>query len=157
VSISLIEWLLKRLLPGVLVCAALGGGGWWLHHTGYGTGYAAAKAAGDTALTNEKQARADERQQLAQASQQALIALHGQEQALRERADALSGQLTDTENTLQQTRVLLSQDVDKAVSNDNKNSGCGFTGLGPGGLQLYSRALGYPGGGDARTGHTAGQ
>lgn len=156
-STALIKWLLTRMLPGVLLCAALGAGGWWLHHTGYNAGHDAAKAAGDIALANGKQARADERQQLTQASNTALLAVRDEEQAQRERADALAAQLTTKESELQQTKSLLGIEINKAVSDDNKTTGsCGFNGLGPRSLQLYEKALGYAGGGHASAGNTAG-
>ncbi|SQC93432.1 Uncharacterised protein [Cedecea neteri] len=72
-----VKWLLTHLLPGVLLCALLGGGAWWLHHQGYTSGFNKAKAAGDTALANERKARADERQELAEKGQQAATGCPG--------------------------------------------------------------------------------
>lgn len=157
-SAALIKWLFTRVLPGVLLCAVLGGAGWYLHHTGYNAGHDAAKAAGDTALATEKRARADERQQLTQESNTALLAVRAKEQAQRERANELAAQLTTKESELQQAKSLLSIEINKVVSDDNKTAGsCGFNGLGPRSLQLYEKALGYAGGGDTRAGHSAGR
>lgn len=154
---SAVKWLLTRLLPGVVLCAALAGAGWWLHSTGYDSGHRDAKADGDTALANEKKARADERQQLAQAGQQALLQARDNERQQRERADQLALQLADKKFELKQTSSLLQLGINKAVSDDNQTSGCGFNGLGPHGLQLYTKALGYAGGGNARAGDSSGQ
>lgn len=155
---ALIKWLLTRMLPGVLLCAALGGGAWWMHHSGYQAGHAAAKVDGDTALATEKQARSDERQQLTQSSNTALLTVRAEEQAQRVRADALDGQLTVKEGELQQAKSLLGIEINKAVSDDNKTAGtCGFNGLGPRSLRLYEKALGYAGGRDTRAGNTAGR
>lgn len=154
---SVIKWLLTRLLPGVVLCAALAGAGWWLYSTGYDSGHLSAKANGETALANEKQARADERQQLAQAGQQALLKASDNERRQRERADSLARQLADKESELKQTSSLLQLNISKAVSDDNQTSGGGFNGLGPHGLQLYTKALGYAGGGHTRAGDSSGQ
>lgn len=154
---SVIKWLLTRLLPGVVLCAALAGAGWWLHSTGYDSGHKDAKADGDTTLANEKKARADERQQLAQAGQQALLQARDDERQQRERADRLAQQLADKEFELTQTNRLLQLGINKAVSDDNQTSGCGYNGLGPHSLQLYTKALGYAGGGNTRAGSRSGQ
>lgn len=154
------KWLLTRLLPGVVLCAALAGAGWWLHSTGYDSGHKDAKADGDTALAKEKQARADERQQLAQAGQQALLQARDGERQQRERADWLALQLADKEFELKQSSSLLQLNISKVVSDDNQDkqtSGCGYNGLGPHGLQLYTKALGYAGSGNARAGDSSGQ
>ncbi|WP_158780723.1 hypothetical protein [Pantoea sp. BAV 3049] len=160
-SVALIKWLLTRLLPGVLVCAALGGAGWWLHHGGYQSGFAAAKLTGDSALAGEKKSRADERQQLAQASNKALLDARSREQQQQQRADELALKLANSEYALQQASTLLGLQIGKAVSDDNKTAGnaggCGFNGLGPRSLQLYEKALGYAGGGDASAGDRAGR
>ena len=154
---SVVKWLLTRLLPGVVLCAALAGAGWWLHSAGYDSGHKDAKADGDTALANEKKARADERQQLAQAGQQALLQARDDERQQRERADQLARQLADKEFELTQTNRLLQLGINKAVSDDNQTSGCGYNGLGPHSLQLYTKALGYAGGGNTRAGSRSGQ
>lgn len=154
---AVIKWLLTRLLPGAVLCALLAGAGGWLHHNGYNSGRDAAQVAGDAALAREKQARASERQALAEANQQAYLAVRESERQQRERADALTAQLVDKEFALQQASHLLRLDVNKAVSDDNKKSGRAYNGLGPHSLQLYTRALGYTDSGDARTGDTAGQ
>jgi len=154
---SVVKWLLTRLLPGVVLCAALAGAGWWLHSTGYDSGHKDAKADGDTALAKEKQAHADERQQLAQAGQQALLQARDDERQQRERADQLARQLADKEFELTQTNRLLQLGINKAVSDDNQTSGCGYNGLGPHSLQLYTKALGYTGGGNTRAGSRSGQ
>lgn len=154
---SAAKWLLTRLLPGVVLCAALAGAGWWLHSTGYDSGHKDAKADGDTALAKEKQARADERQQLAQAGQQALLQARDDERQQRERADQLARQLADKEFELTQTNRLLQLGINKAVSDDNQTSGCGYNGLGPLSLHLYTKALGYAGGGNTRAGSRSGQ
>jgi len=154
---SAAKWLLTRLLPGVVLCAALAGAGWWLHSTGYDSGHKDAKADGDTALAKEKQARADERQQLAQAGQQALLQARDGEREQRERADLLALQLANKEFKLKQTSSLLQLNISKAVSDDNQTSGCGYNGLGPHSLQLYTKALGYAGGGNASAGDSSGQ
>lgn len=149
---SAVKWLLTRLLPGVVLCAALAGAGWWLYSTGYDAGHQDAKADGDTALASEKADRADERQQLTQAGQQALLKARDDERQQRERADNLDRQLADKTFELQQTRSLLLLGINKAVSDDNQTSGCGYNGLGPHSLQLYTKALGYAGSGQPRTG-----
>lgn len=154
---SAAKWLLTRLLPGVVLCAALAGAGWWLHSTGYDSGHKDAKADGDTALAKEKQARADERQQLAQAGQQALLQARDGERQQRERADLLALQLANKEFELTQTNRLLQLGINKAVSDDNQTSGCGYNGLGPHSLLLYTKALGYTGGGNASAGDSSGQ
>ncbi|MFD1801056.1 hypothetical protein CYD30_14680 [Kosakonia cowanii] len=154
---SAVKWLLTRLLPGVVLCAALAGAGWWLHSTGYDSGHKDAKADGDTALASEKQARADERQQLAQAGQQALLQARDNERQQRERADQLALQLANKEFELTQTNRLLQLGINKAVSDDNQTSGCGYNGLGPHGLQLYTKALGYAAGGNTRADDSSGQ
>lgn len=157
---SAVKWLLTRLLPGVVLCAALAGAGWWLHSTGYDSGHKDAKADGDTALVNEKKARADERQQLAQAGQQALLQARDGERQQRERADRLALQLADKEFELKQTSSLLQLNISKVVSDDNQDkqtSGCGYNGIGPHSLQLYTKALGYAGGGNTRAGDRSGQ
>lgn len=154
---SAAKWLLTRLLPGVVLCAALAGAGWWLHSTGYDSGHKDAKADGDTALAKEKQARADERQQLAQAGQQALLQARDGERQQRERADLLALQLANKEFELTQTNRLLQLGINKAVSDDNQTSGCGYNGLGPHSLLLYTKALGYAGGGNASAGDSSGQ
>lgn len=153
---TLIKRALMWILPGILLCAAVGLGLWSVRDTGYQSGYAAAKLAGDNALLAEKKARADERQQLAEAGQQVLLAVREQERAQRTRADTLTAQLSDKDSALQQAKALLQQNIEGAVSNDNKTTDCGFTGLGPRGLQLYEQALGYTGGGDTRAGGRAG-
>ncbi|WP_312836800.1 hypothetical protein [Pantoea sp.] len=154
---SAAKWLLTRLLPGAVLCAALAGAGWWLHSAGYDSGHKDAKADGDTALANEKKNRADERQQLAQSGQQALLQARDDERQQRERADRLALQLADKEFELTQTNRLLQLGINKAVSDDNQTSGCGYNGLGPHSLQLYTKALGYAGGGNARAGDSSGQ
>ncbi|KGT95316.1 hypothetical protein NG99_04675 [Erwinia typographi] len=152
-AVALIKWCLKRLLPGVLVCAVLGGGAWWLHHQGWQAGFAAAKSAGDMALASEKTAHADERQKASEATTAALLAAKRVEAAQRSRADGLAAQLNDKNHELERAQALLRLGISKAISDDNSaNGSCGFNGLGPHGLQLYARALGYTGGGDARTG-----
>lgn len=156
-NVALIKWMLTRLLPGVLLCGAIAAGAGLIHHAGYQSGHAAAKLAGDNALVAERKAHADERQQLAESGQKALLEAREHEQAQRVRADALAGQLADRESTLAQTKALLQQAIEGAVSDDNKNTDCGFTGLGPRGLQLYGQALGYTGGGDASAGGHAGR
>lgn len=154
---SAAKWLLTRLLPGVVLCAALAGAGWWLHSTGYDSGHKDAKADGDKALAKEKQARADERQQLAQAGQQALLQARDGERQQRERADLLALQLANNEFELTQTNRLLQLGINKAVNDDNQTSGCGYNGLGPHSLLLYTKALGYAGGGNASAGDSSGQ
>lgn len=157
---SAVKWLLTRLLPGVVLCAALAGAGWWLHSNGYDSGHKDAKADGDTALANEKQARADERQQLAQAGQQTLLQARDDERQQRERADRLALQLADKEFELKQTSSLLQLNISKVVSDDNQDkhtSGCGYNGIGPHSLQLYTKALGYGGGGNAPASDRSGQ
>ncbi|ATF95177.1 hypothetical protein CO704_12310 [Cedecea neteri] len=155
-----VKWLLTHLLPGVLLCALLGGGAWWLHHQGYTSGFNKAKAAGDTALANERKARADERQELAEKGQQALLDVREREHQEQDRADALAARLADQEQQLQQAQQLLSLNIQKAVSDDNQasrqGSQCDFNGLGPHSLQLYEQALGYTGGGDPGPGDTGG-
>lgn len=157
---SAVKWLLTRLLPGVVLCAALAGAGWWLYSTGYDSGHKDAKADGDTALASEKQARADERQQLAQAGQRALLQARDDERQQRERADQLALQLADKEFELKQTSSLLQLNISEVVSDDNQDkqtSGCGYNGIGPHSLQLYTKALGYAGGGNTRAGDRSGQ
>ncbi|WP_061279253.1 hypothetical protein, partial [Cedecea neteri] len=111
-------------------------------------------------LANEKKARADERQQLAEKGQQALLDVREREHQEQVRADGLAGQLADREQQLQQAQQLLSLNIQKAVSDDNQasqqGSQCGYNGLGPRSLQLYGQALGYAGGGDPGPGDTAG-
>lgn len=156
-NVALIKWLLTRLLPGVLLCALVAGGGWWLHHTGWQSGYAVAKSAGDVALTSEKKARADERQQISEATTAALLKAQQDEQAQRVRAELLAATLADKSGELARVQLLLGTQISKAVSDDNGAAGsCGFTGLGPRSLRLYEKALGYPDGGDASAGNTAG-
>lgn len=155
----LINWLLTRLLPGVLLSALLGGGTWWLHHQGDMSGFARAKAAGDAALAREQKARADERQRLAQAGQQALMDAHERERQQQVRADTLAGELASREQQLQQAQQLLGLSIHKAVSDDNQaaqNSQCGYNGLGPRSLQLYGQALGYARDGQPGPGDTGG-
>lgn len=157
---SAVKWLLTRLFPGVVLCAALAGAGWWLHSTGYDSGHKDAKADGDTALANEKKARADERQQLAQAGQQALLQVRDGERQQHERADRLALQLADKEFELNQTSSLLRLNISKVVSDDNQDkqtSGCGYNGIGPHSLQLYTKALGYAGGSNTRASGRSGQ
>lgn len=157
---SAVKWILTRHLPLIVFCGALAGAGWWLHSTGYDSGHKDAKADGDTALANEKQARADERQQLAQAGQQALLQARDGERQQRERADRLALQLADKEFELKQTSSLLQLNISKVVSDDNQDrqtSGCGYNGIGPHSLQLYTKALGYAGGGNTRAGGRSGQ
>lgn len=156
-SMALIKWVLTRLLPGVLLCAAVTAGVGLIHHAGYQSGHAAAKLAGDNALVAEQKSHADERQQLAESGRKALLEAREREQAQRARADELAGQLAERESALVQTKALLQQAIDGAVSDDNKNADCGFTGLGPRGLQLYGQALGYSGNGHARASDRAGQ
>ncbi|WP_085543075.1 hypothetical protein [Cedecea sp. NFIX57] len=154
------KWLLTHLLPGVLLCALLGGGAWWRHHQGYASGFNKAKEAGDTALANERKARADERQKLAEKGQQALLDVREREHQQQARADALAARLAEQEQQLQQAQQLLSLNIQKAVSDDNQasrqGSQCDFNGLGPHSLQLYEQALGYTGGGDPGPGDTGG-
>ena len=154
---AVIKWLLTRLLPGAVLFALLVGAGGWLHRSGYNSGHDAAKAAGDAAMAREKQARASERQALAESGQQALLAVRENERRQRERADSLAAQLADKEFALQQASHLLRLDVNKAVSDDNKISERGYNGLGPHGLRLYTRALGYPDSGHAGADHTTRQ
>lgn len=149
-SVALIKWVLTRILPGVLLCALLAGGGWVLRHSGYQAGFTAAKSAGDVVLASEKKARADERQRTSEATTAALLKAQQDEQAQRKRADALAATLADKTGQLAQARLLLGTQIDKAVSDDSQTTGrCGYNGLGPRSLQLYARALGY---GDGHTG-----
>lgn len=154
---SVVKWILTRLLPGVVLCCLVLVAVGIVYHSGYQDGHKSAKADGDTALANEKKARADERQRLAQAGQQALLQARNDEHQQRERADRLALQLADKEFELTQTNRLLQLGINKAVSDDNQTSGCGFNGLGPHSLQLYTKALGYAGGGNARAGDRSGQ
>ncbi|MCX8957210.1 hypothetical protein EHW65_07980 [Erwinia psidii] len=157
---AVIKWFLTRLLPGVLLSAALLVTGWRLYSIGYDSGHKDASADGNAALASEQKACADERQQLAQAGQQALLDVRDNERQQRERADSLTRQLADKEFELTQTNRLLKLDISKAVSNDNQDkqtSGCGYNGLGPHSLPLYTKALGYAGGGDAHAGNRPGQ
>ena len=156
-NVALIKWALTRLLPGVLLFGAIVAAAGLVHHAGYQSGVDVQKLVGDNALVAEQKSRADERQQLAEAGRKALAEVREREQAQRARADGLAAQLAWRESELQQTKALLQQSIEGAVSDDNKNSGCGFTGLGPRGLQLYDQALGYAGGGDASAGGRAGQ
>lgn len=156
-NVALIKWALTRLLPGVLLFGAIVAAAGLVHHAGYQSGVDVQKLVGDNALVAEQKSRADERQQLAEAGRKALAEVREREQAQRARADTLAAQLAGRESELQQTKALLQQSIEGAVSDDNKNSDCGFTGLGPRGLQLYERALGYAGGGDASAGGRAGR
>lgn len=154
---ALLKWALTRFLPGIVLCAALAVAGWWLYSAGYDSGHKDAKADGDTLLASEKKARADERQQLAQAGQQALLQVRNNERQQRERADSLAQQLADKEFVLKQTSSLLQLNISKAVSDDNQTSGCGYNGIGPHSLQLYTKALGYAGGGNTCADSRSGQ
>lgn len=155
-SVALIKWCLTRILPGVLLCALLAGGAWWLRHSGYQSGFAAAKSAGDVALAGERKARADERQRVSEATTAALLKARQDEQAQRARADVLAATLADKTGELARVQLLLGTQISQAVSDDNKTAGhagsFGFNGLGPRSMQLYENALGY-GKGDARAGH----
>lgn len=154
--VALIKWCLTRVLPGMLLCAVLAGGAWWLRHSGYQSGFAAAKSAGDEALASEQKARSDERQRVSEATTAALLKARQSEQAQQSRADALAATLADKTAELAQARLLLGTQIDKAIGDDNTTAGkagsCGFNGLGPHGVRLYDKALGY-GNGDARAGH----
>lgn len=156
-NVALIKWALTRFLPGVLLFGAIAGSAGLIHHAGYQSGVDVQKLAGDNALVAEQKSRADERQQLAEAGRKALAEVREREQAQRARADSLAAQLAGRETELQQTKALLQQSIEGAVSDDNKTTDCGFTGLGPRGLQLYEQALGYAGGGNARAGGRAGR
>ncbi|ORM62011.1 hypothetical protein PRCB_03005 [Pantoea rodasii] len=152
-STALIKWALKRILPGILLCALLGGAGWWFHHCGYASGFGAAKSAGDAALAREKKSRADERQRESEATTAALLKARGNERAQRSRADTLAASLADRTGELAQVKLLLATQIRQAVSDDNKTmGGCGYNGLGPRSMQLYAEALGY-GHGHTGTGH----
>ncbi|RAP69871.1 hypothetical protein WKI72_21415 [Candidatus Erwinia dacicola] len=53
-----------------------------------------------------------------------------------------------------------STNISKAVSDDNQDqqtSNCGYNGLGPHSLQLYTKALRYAGDSDTSAGGNAGQ
>ncbi|UIA85479.1 hypothetical protein LU604_12260 [Erwinia tracheiphila] len=154
---AVIKWFLTRLLSGVLLSAVLLVTGWRLYSIGYDSGHKDASADGNAALASEQKARADERQQLAQAGQQALLQARDDERQQRERADQLAQRLADKEFELTQTNRLLQLGINKAVSDDNQTSGCGYNGLGPHSLQLYTKALGYAGGGNTRAGSHSGQ
>ncbi|KAF1366525.1 hypothetical protein [Yokenella regensburgei] len=154
-SRRVLRWLLVHLSPGLVLCATLAAGGWWLYRAGYDSGYQSARATGDLALVREQKARADERRQLSAAGLLAAQAAREQERQQRERGDRLSMRLAEKESELQQASALLQLNISKAVSDDNKNSGNGYNGIGPHSLQLYERALGYAGRGDASTGNTA--
>ncbi|MXP48710.1 hypothetical protein FD733_02265 [Pantoea sp. Eser] len=134
----------------VLLCALLGGAGWWLRHRGYASGYALAKSAGDVALASEKNARADERQRISEATTVALLKAQRDEMAQQSRADALAASLVNKTGELAQAKLLLGIQINKAVSDDSKTAGeCGYNGLGTRSMQLYAKALGY---GDGHTG-----
>jgi hypothetical protein len=150
---ALIKWCLKRLFPGVLLCALVGGAGWWLHHRGYAAGYVQAKSAGDVALASEKKARADERQRISESTTAALLKAQRDEKVQQSRANALAASLENKTGELAQAKLLLSIQINKAVSDDSKTAGgCGYNGLGPRSMQLYAKALGY-GDGHTGTGH----
>lgn len=154
---AVIKWLLTRLLPGVVLCGLVLVAVGVVYHSGYQAGHKSAKSDGDTTLANEQKARSDERQQLAQAGQQALMQVRDRERQQRERGDNLARQLADKTLELTQANRLLQLNISKAVSDDNQTSACGYNGLGPHSLQLYSKALGYPGGGHTRAGDSSGQ
>lgn len=156
-NVALIKWALTRLLPGALLFGVIAGGAGLIHHAGYQSGVDVQKLAGDNALVAEQKSRADERRQLAEAGRKALAEVREREQVQRARADSLAVQLAGRETELQQTKALLLHSIEGAVSDDNKTTDCGFTGLGPRGLLLYEQALGYAGGGNARAGGRAGR
>ncbi|ARF51377.1 hypothetical protein [Pantoea stewartii] len=150
---ALIKGCLKRVLPGVLLCALLFGAGWWLCHRGYASGCALAKSAGDVALASEQKARAGERQRISEATTAALLKAQQDEQAQRLRADTLAASLENKTGELAQAKLLLSIQINKAVSDDSKTAGgCGYNGLGTRSMHLYANALGY-GDGHTGTGH----
>ena len=154
---SVIKWFLTQLLPGCVFCCLVLAAVGCVYHSGYQAGHKDTQKDGDIALSKEKQARADERQQLAQAGQQALQKARDNERQQQERADSLSQQLADKEFELTQTNRLLQLNITKAVSDDNQTSGCGYNGLGPHSLQLYTKALGYAGSRNTRAGDSSGQ
>lgn len=159
-SSTVIKWLLTRLLPGVVLCCLVLVAVGVVYHSGYQAGHKNAKADGDTALANEKQDRANERQRLAEDGQKALLQVRNNERQQREQADSLALQLADKEFELKQTSSLLQLNISKVVSDDNQDkqtSGCGYNGLGPHSLQLYTKALGYAGDSDTSAGGNAGQ
>jgi hypothetical protein len=157
---AVVKWCLTRLAPGVVLCAALGGGAWWLHHAGYSAGEAAAATTAARDMAEARTAWAQERQEMAQQSQAAILAVRQQEQVQRERADNLASQLAEKTSELAQAKHLLSINVAKAISNDNNSgtapAGSGYNGIGPDSLQLYERALGYSRG-NTGAGDSAGQ
>jgi hypothetical protein len=149
---SIVKWILTRLLPGVALCAALGGVAWWLHHAGYTAGDEHASNVYDTALAQKQSAWDTERRQLAESNQQALQTALAARDAEAERGRTLALALQEKQTALELAqRKLSKQEIENATLRD----GAGYTGIGPDSLRLYLTGLGYPGDDQPRSGGDA--
>ncbi len=88
----------------------------------------------------ERNAWLNEKIQTAREQNAALTAALALQQQYQDKADLLSNQLAATKQQLAESKAKYQRDIVNATQND----GVGYTGLGPDGLCLYSKALGYP-------------
>ena len=138
---SLLLSVLKKALPGIAICFALGLAAWGLHHVGYAAGNAEATSSYKTKLAEKQSAWDTERRQLAESNQAALKTALDARNAEAERGRALAQQLEQKQADLKQLQQKLSQ---KEIENATLRDGDGYTGIGPDSLRLYLAALGYP-------------
>lgn len=140
--------ILKDNWKSLLVIVVLTGGGIW-----FGTFITDNKL--DTqalAFSQEKQRLTDgfsekqrqwDQERLSAANQYAadLKAALNEQSAWHQKADQLTRELADKQKAHDETVRDLKRRLDNALNKD----GPGYTGIGPGGLQLFREAFGYPG------------
>ena len=81
--------ILLRFLPHLALAAALVGGAWWLHHSGYRDGLAVGEARLESVLARQAQDAARARQRAVEAIQaEAAIAIGSAEKARQKAANA---------------------------------------------------------------------
>lgn len=110
----------------------------------WGTGFYSGQKVASTAAASKLQAvqlsHEQERSRAADAKAGELATALAGQQKLAEQANKLGWELLQTRSQLATTQTQLKQRIADATQSDGDR----FTGLGPGGLRLYSSALGYP-------------